>query len=209
MPRRIEDILAHADDLAAEFEVFDPAGTLPLTAEEWRIVEATAAHAAAERALRDAVVAARAADVSGAPSPASSASATRPPTAATPSGPARTTLRLTPTCPLRALLSASSRQPSVPDDGQGNRQGGQASEGLRRRQSHQGDPGPQRLTPAPTVARTARGQLRRFRFVVGASAPSSPSWDGSCAEPEWSWSAFRARHPIRRCGRGRRRHRAS
>ena len=64
MPRSIEDVLAHADELTAEFEAFDPAGALPLSAEEWRIVEATAAHAAAERALRDAVVAARAADVS-------------------------------------------------------------------------------------------------------------------------------------------------
>jgi hypothetical protein len=64
MPRSIEDALAHADELAAEFEAFDPADAVALTDEEWAIVEATAAQAAAERTLREAVVAARRADVS-------------------------------------------------------------------------------------------------------------------------------------------------
>ena len=107
-------ILAHADDLAAEFEVFDPAGPLPLTAEEWRIVEATAAHAAAERALRDAVVAARAADVSWRAIArilgiSHQAAHRRYAEWAGEDNPAPDA-----TGPLRALPSTSSRQPSAP-----------------------------------------------------------------------------------------------
>ena len=63
MPRSLEEALAHADELAAEFEAFDPTGATHVNPAEYALQRAARARARAEREVADAVVEARRQDV--------------------------------------------------------------------------------------------------------------------------------------------------
>jgi hypothetical protein len=60
MPRSIQEILDHADELAKRFEEFEPASAEELPVEEVLLKRAAVARARSERQVLDAVVAARA-----------------------------------------------------------------------------------------------------------------------------------------------------
>jgi hypothetical protein len=64
MPRSIQEILDHADDLAKRFEDYDPAGVDEVAVEVVLLRRAVLARAHSERGVLDAVVAARAAGLS-------------------------------------------------------------------------------------------------------------------------------------------------
>lgn len=64
MPRSIQEILDHADELAERFENLDPDQTTEVPVEEYLLQRAVVARARTEQQLLDAVVAARAAGVS-------------------------------------------------------------------------------------------------------------------------------------------------
>jgi len=63
MPRSLEEALAHADELAAEFEAFDPTDASHIDPAEYALQRAARARARAEREVADAVVEARRHDV--------------------------------------------------------------------------------------------------------------------------------------------------
>lgn len=63
MPRSLEEVLAHADELADEFETLDPTGIEPLDVGEYLLRRAARARALAERQVADAVVEARRRDM--------------------------------------------------------------------------------------------------------------------------------------------------
>ena len=64
MPRSIQDILDHADELAAKFENYEPDPTDDRLVEEYLLERAALARARSERQIVDAIVAARAKNVS-------------------------------------------------------------------------------------------------------------------------------------------------
>ncbi|CAB4808146.1 unannotated protein [freshwater metagenome] len=64
MPRSIQEILDHADELAGHFENLDPDQATEVPVEEYLLRRAVVARARTERQLLDAVVAARAAGIS-------------------------------------------------------------------------------------------------------------------------------------------------
>ena len=64
MPRSIQDILDHADELAKRFEDFDPEHAKEIPAAEYLLQRAVVARARSEQQLLDNVIAARAAGVS-------------------------------------------------------------------------------------------------------------------------------------------------
>jgi hypothetical protein len=64
MPRSIQDILDHADELAKRFEDFDPEHAKEIPGEEYLLQRAVVARARSEQQLLDNVIAARAAGVS-------------------------------------------------------------------------------------------------------------------------------------------------
>jgi hypothetical protein len=64
MPRSIQDILDHADELAKRFEDFDPDQAEEISVEEYLLQRAVVARARSEQQLLDNVVAARAAGLS-------------------------------------------------------------------------------------------------------------------------------------------------
>jgi hypothetical protein len=64
MPRSIQDILDHADELAKRFEDFDPEHAKEIPVEEYLLQRAVVARARSEQQLLDNVIAARAAGVS-------------------------------------------------------------------------------------------------------------------------------------------------
>ena len=64
MPRSIQDILDHADELAKRFEDFDPDHSEEIPVEEYLLQRAVVARARSEQQLLDNVVAARAAGLS-------------------------------------------------------------------------------------------------------------------------------------------------
>ncbi len=64
MPRSIQDILDHADELAKRFEDFDPDQAQEIPVEEYLLQRAVVARARSEQQLLDNVVAARAAGLS-------------------------------------------------------------------------------------------------------------------------------------------------
>lgn len=64
MPRSIQEILDHADELAQRFENLDPDRVTEVPVEEYLLQRAVVARARTEQQLLDAVVAARAAGVS-------------------------------------------------------------------------------------------------------------------------------------------------
>jgi hypothetical protein len=64
MPRSIQDILDHADELAKRFEDFDPDNAEEIPVEEYLLQRAVVARARSEQQLLDRVVAARAAGLS-------------------------------------------------------------------------------------------------------------------------------------------------
>ena len=64
MPRSIQDILDHGDELAKRFEGFDPKQAHDIPVEEYLLQRAVVARARSEQQLLDTVVAARAAGVS-------------------------------------------------------------------------------------------------------------------------------------------------
>ena len=64
MPRSIQDILDHADELAKRFEDFDPEHAREIPVEEYLLQRAVVARARSEQQLLDNVIAARAAGVS-------------------------------------------------------------------------------------------------------------------------------------------------
>jgi hypothetical protein len=64
MPRSIQDILDHADELAKRFEDFDPEHAKEIPVEEYLLQRAVVARARSEKQLLDNVIAARAAGVS-------------------------------------------------------------------------------------------------------------------------------------------------
>lgn len=61
MPRSIQDILDHADELAQRYEDFDPDQAEEIPVEEYLLQRAVVARARTEQQLVDAVVTARAA----------------------------------------------------------------------------------------------------------------------------------------------------
>jgi len=64
MPRSIQDILDHADELAKRFQDFDPDQADEIPVEEYLLQRAVVARARSEQKLIDAVVNARRADLS-------------------------------------------------------------------------------------------------------------------------------------------------
>jgi len=64
MPRSIQDILDHADELAKRFEDFDPEHAEEIPVEEYLLQRAVVARARCEQQLLDTVIAARAAGLS-------------------------------------------------------------------------------------------------------------------------------------------------
>ena len=64
MPRSIQEILDHADELARRFEDYEPAEGDERSVEEYLLQRAALAHARGERQILEAVIAARAAGVS-------------------------------------------------------------------------------------------------------------------------------------------------
>lgn len=64
MPRSIQEILDHADELAERFENLDPDQATEVPVEEYLLQRAVVARARTEQQLLDAVVAARAAGAS-------------------------------------------------------------------------------------------------------------------------------------------------
>lgn len=64
MPRSIQEILDHADELAQRFEDYEPADGDARSVEEYQLQRATLARARSERQIVEAVVAARAAGIS-------------------------------------------------------------------------------------------------------------------------------------------------
>jgi hypothetical protein len=64
MPRSIQDILDHAEELAKRFEDFDPEHAKEVPVEEYLLQRAVVARARSEQQLLDAVIAARAAGLS-------------------------------------------------------------------------------------------------------------------------------------------------
>jgi hypothetical protein len=64
MPRSIQDILDHADQLAEQFENFDPDAAVEIPVEETLIRRAVIARARSEQQLLDAVALARSAGIS-------------------------------------------------------------------------------------------------------------------------------------------------
>jgi hypothetical protein len=64
MPRSIQDILDHADQLAERFENFDPDDAVEISVEEYLLRRAVIARARSEQQLLDAVAKARSAGVS-------------------------------------------------------------------------------------------------------------------------------------------------
>ena len=64
MPRSIQEILDHADELAREFEDYEPEVGDERSVEEYMLRRATLARARSERQVVDAVAAARAASLS-------------------------------------------------------------------------------------------------------------------------------------------------
>lgn len=59
MPRSIQEILDHADELAQRFEDYEPSPENEVPVEEYLLKRATLARARSERELVDAVIAAR------------------------------------------------------------------------------------------------------------------------------------------------------
>jgi hypothetical protein len=64
MPRSIQEILDHADELAQRFEDYEPADGDERSVEEYQLQRAALARARSERQIVEAVVAARAAGIS-------------------------------------------------------------------------------------------------------------------------------------------------
>jgi len=64
MPRSIQEILDHADQLAERFENFDPDDAVEIPVEEYLLRRAVIARARSEQQLLDAVAKARSAGVS-------------------------------------------------------------------------------------------------------------------------------------------------
>ena len=64
MPRTIQDILDHADELAARFENFDADDAQEVAVEEYLLQRAVVARARSEQQVLDAVAKARASGVS-------------------------------------------------------------------------------------------------------------------------------------------------
>lgn len=64
MPRSIQDILDHADELARRFEDYEPGVGDEVPVEEYLVQRAAVARARSERQVVDAIVAARGAGVS-------------------------------------------------------------------------------------------------------------------------------------------------
>lgn len=64
MPRSIQEILDHADELAQRFEDYAPSDGDERPVEEYLLQRAALARARSERQILDAVVAARAAEIS-------------------------------------------------------------------------------------------------------------------------------------------------
>ncbi len=64
MPRSIQEILDHADELAQRFEDYEPAEGDESPIEEYSLQRAAMARARSERQILDAVAAARAAGIS-------------------------------------------------------------------------------------------------------------------------------------------------
>ena len=64
MPRSIQEILDHADELAARFERLDPSAGVELEVPEYLLRRAIIGRARSERQVADAVVAARQAGLS-------------------------------------------------------------------------------------------------------------------------------------------------
>ena len=64
MPRSIQEILDHADELAQRFEDYEPGEGDDVPVEEYLLRRAALARAHSERQLVDAVIAARAAGIS-------------------------------------------------------------------------------------------------------------------------------------------------
>ncbi len=64
MPRSIQEILDHADELAKKFEDYEPAESDERPVEEYMLERAALARARSERQVADAVIAARAAGAS-------------------------------------------------------------------------------------------------------------------------------------------------
>jgi hypothetical protein len=64
MPRSIQDILDHADELAARFENYEPDPSDERTVEEYLLERAALARARSERQIVDAITAARSKQVS-------------------------------------------------------------------------------------------------------------------------------------------------
>lgn len=64
MPRSIQEILDHADELAERFENLDPDQATEVPVEEYLLQRAVVARARTEQQLLDAVVAARTAGIS-------------------------------------------------------------------------------------------------------------------------------------------------
>ena len=59
MPRSLQDILDHADELAARFEELDPAAATDVDVPEYLLRRAVIARARSERQIAGAVIAAR------------------------------------------------------------------------------------------------------------------------------------------------------
>ena len=64
MPRSIQDILDHADDLAKRYEDFDPDHAKEIPVEEYLLQRAVVARARTEQQLVDTVISARGAGLS-------------------------------------------------------------------------------------------------------------------------------------------------
>ena len=64
MPRSIQEILDHADELAKRFEDYEPTDSDERPVEEYLLERAALARARSERQVADAVIAARAAGAS-------------------------------------------------------------------------------------------------------------------------------------------------
>ncbi len=84
MPRSIQEILDHADELAERFENYEPADGDERPVEEYMLERAALDRARSERQVIDAVIAARAAGPRGRRSAACWARRRRPPSSATP-----------------------------------------------------------------------------------------------------------------------------
>lgn len=63
MPRSIQDILDHADELAARFENYEPEPDDKRSVEEYVLQRAALARARSERQIADAIAAARAKNI--------------------------------------------------------------------------------------------------------------------------------------------------